>query len=987
MPLLSNEYFDPERLVRSMKEKFDKNHQSFHLDGVKKIIKSLYFDSELGDIEVLNCLREDKRFNEYEYLRSIFSYLFSDEAAQVSSEERLDHLSQISGSHWHEEDTNQIYQQLNEKYSYFQQSTPAHNELFRVLSNSFRTMIVFYGYSRLSYSQCLLTLYSLASSDVTSLFSYLNLSDLWAEQVTNQAHICAYASMALFVDSIETQSVATWYAKISFDLDKLFRTRKNISMHKHDFYFETLSEKLSLSDASQLKDLSGWRRLIKNVGVECFPAFEMASQIERLHESKAPEHLEQAERLLATIVYHHGEKDPELAYLCYKEEISDDRFSVCLNYIQSGWPKKNRDYLPECHIQKHGFHFLKMRRDDKRTLFLGDLTHNCMSLGGDANGGIYSVRDAVERENNGFYVLLDKNKKIIGMCYAWMSRAGNLCIDSIEILRHSIKESDLFEILTLFSEKVLETHPHIQRVNLGSRSPGQRHFDDIPYKYAAILEIMREGFAHRDSSRQYCVKSRAVRDGDQAILDEFLWYKSHDFSACVVYLYEQFHATNQNFISELKQLLEDYPELTTQLTPKNIERFFSFSSALCLSDLKPLSPDDFQHMSAELRKNIPTARLAFWNDDLALVNVLNLISKEDIFPLLGRNQRGAYKLLEASLPSSEAFAAILSAYPVNKRADVLLETLNLKAQDEFTVRLINYPETLLAAIILLPAESHFRLCQISVIHKALIKLSQNPILLKKYVSSVDPETGLRMLTSMRPNGDSMLHAAMQSPETVEIVLNAIPLNQRKWALHQQYTVFDKTPLETAIEYPGSVYRILSCLPDPLEDVLFKSKNGDTLLHCAVHHAQSMKDILLFIPDEKRLEILSLKGAQGETVLERALRYPLSGALEELFASLPEKQRLSALIQRDKQGGTVLHRLVAYPKLMIHLIQYLPDKQQTAVLNVTNQAGEMPFDGCKDLEFISSIEDEQLRQKLMKWALKKLFTATDTDKQNSPQSRQ
>jgi hypothetical protein len=227
-------------------------------------------------------------------------------------------------------------------------------------------------------------------------------------------------------------------------MDRLIRTFSNRETRP---YHEALLTHLTLPHASDIQDRAGWIGLIQKYGVKAFPAFAAAKKIEAKNFNKAPKDIDQAKSLLAMCSYTRFNEDTDFAVICNKYQITESTFDRCLDYMKSGWPKKTGDNIPSVTIQQENFTWSKLPVDDKRALIIGQITDCCQSIGGDSE---QCVKDYVSLPNNGLYILKDKNK-IIGQAYVWLSKAGNLCMDSVECLTNSIFNDKLKNLLNEFA--------------------------------------------------------------------------------------------------------------------------------------------------------------------------------------------------------------------------------------------------------------------------------------------------------------------------------------------------------------------------------------------------------------------------------------------------------------------------------------------------------------------------------------------------------
>ncbi|MDA1172433.1 MAG: hypothetical protein O3B28_08605, partial [Proteobacteria bacterium] len=633
MTLLSNEYFNAEWLPDVLLTNIESDR--FYFQSVHKTIKSLYFDTTaLSNEEVQNLLASDERFTVYEDLKELLLYLMS-VTAETSHEDITTHLNGFKTAHQGTAlDTSKAkseFGQLNANYGYFLPDDPDTEALFMMLSKASRARIIFIEKNN--------------------------------TPADTMAYEYAYKMMALCVDDIVNKTPAAWFQQISQDLDKLTRT---LIDRKHCPYHEVLLTHLALPEASTVRDRRGWMKLIKTDGVRVFQAFGMSSQIEKKNAGAAPKNLTEAKTLLALCSYPRGAEDPEFAALCHKYRVSDARFNRSLDYIQEGWPKKIADNLPEVRVQAGKFTLSKLPVEDKRALIIGDITDCCQSIGGDSE---QCVKESVSLSGNGIYIIQDRSK-IIGQAYAWRSDAGNLCLDSIECLTHSIGNESLKQLLAAFATAVFVEAPSIKRVTLGA---GGKTPENLYHEATPIPESIRQGYFYGDASRQYCIDKRPLplTEQQQAAWDEKLASCPHTFQECMNYLCGHIEDGTQA-ISTLFLLLEKHPELIDQVSPANIQRFLFYSQSPAFEDLIPIDIETIKALPEAEQQKLSAARLVWNKKNLdELLEVLPFIHPSERLRAL--QNKGATPLLHLAAGNPESLRSILALLPEETRLEAVKE--------------------------------------------------------------------------------------------------------------------------------------------------------------------------------------------------------------------------------------------------------------------------------------------------------------------------
>ena len=236
--------------------------------------------------------------------------------------------------------------------------------------------------------------------------------------------------------------------------------------------------------------------------------------------------LDEVSSLRGKLYYSRFDENPDFSLICRHYRMPESLFNRCLDLIPD---RKKKDNLPDITIDgstlsntlKDCSHYVltKLPIDDPRAFILGTITNCCQSIGGNSEA---CVIDGWRRENNGFYVLLerkknsppnspvknsagiinDKNFDIVGQAYAWKSINGNLVFDSWENLRPLSDDTIAVAMLTAFAEQAVTVPEHgIFQVTIGRGGRTPRELL-IPTNSVPVAEIMLEGNQYGDSKSQ-----------------------------------------------------------------------------------------------------------------------------------------------------------------------------------------------------------------------------------------------------------------------------------------------------------------------------------------------------------------------------------------------------------------------------------------------------------------------------------------------------
>ncbi|HJD66631.1 MAG TPA: hypothetical protein LFV91_06370 [Rickettsia endosymbiont of Bembidion nr. Transversale] len=310
----------------------------------------------------------------------------------------------------------------------------------------------------------------------------------------------------------------------------------------------------SLPENKEHVTLKKWQGLISKHGKEAMKLFAVSDEIEEKKAGDtgihlAPENLQDAIFLQTQLTYERADEYPELAKLALKYKLSEEDFNQCLEIERQ---KKSFDNLPDITIHGKdldykldsstslkGYHLVKLPINDPRAYILGHIVQDCQSIGGHSER---CVIDGITRENNGFYVLLKsknsakpnaeiftsdgkidyQNFDIVGQAYAWLSKLGNLVLDSWENLRNEKEDEDeeeendedeiedeeeakslnddkvIVPLLKEFAKQVCNT-TNINRVTVGLGGKTPEKFKEIETEFP---ETILEGYDYGDATDQ-----------------------------------------------------------------------------------------------------------------------------------------------------------------------------------------------------------------------------------------------------------------------------------------------------------------------------------------------------------------------------------------------------------------------------------------------------------------------------------------------------
>ena len=559
------------------------------------------------------------------------------------------------------------------------------------------------------------------------------------------------------------------------------------------------------------------------------------------------------------------------------------------------------------------------------------------------------MKDAVERSENGLYVLLqhkrgdknappyhengsvnDENYKIIGQSYAWKSKTGNLCLDSIECLKASIPNDTLRQILTDFATQVIENDSTIHRVTLGA---GGKTPYGVFTEVLDLPEAIRQGQFYGDATNQYLLAKRehlSAAEVKEAAVDDFLMKIriNERNSKVICYLFE--HLPNKlQAVNELRALLKENPKLLSQLDKYALFRFFIYSDKLppVLSDLKPIN------LNATTSHSLASLLWQEKNVD-EFVKIIPYIPKERLLEVVndmdyahGKAELGRSILQEAA-DNPEAFNVILKALealPEEQRCDAITK-MN---QERMTVLSFAHGNALKVVLEILPLEQ--RLAAVKNRYKTVDVNLNRPDDLKIILEALPPEQRFDFIKETS-YGITLLRSAVDRPIALKVILEALSKEQRLDAVKEK----DKYGLSVfhfAATHPEALKAIFDALP---QEQCLDAENKRTILYFAATHPEALALILELYPHDQRLAAVTEKAGSRGSVLHQAATYP--EVLKAIFEALPQEQRLDAVKEKDSDGFSVLHRAATHPEALKAILEALPQEQRLAAVKEKDVRG-------------------------------------------------
>ena len=376
----------------------------------------------------------------------------------------------------------------------------------------------------------------------------------------------AYNMLALFGDGTIAGTIKNWEDCLlanSKESSKVTMESLSIPLPTYTVQADQVT---GISEGKAL-NLEQWRKsfcLFGNAALKVFGGNGRfaTNYMQRINKEKfAPTTKEELEAC-KTATYERSLDNPKLAEQYKKINVPEAMFNTAIDYIRSippadstrmEIPEKAHDNIPNVSVKiSDQLYMVKLPSNDPRSLVLGHITNCCQSINGHSSE---CVKDGVTLPNSGFYVFVElsdtqkkqiqkldaqqktdkvdpnspeetkklndiltgQDAKIIGQSYGWISKEGNLVLDSLEILtshRHKLKIQDTFK---QFGEVIAQS-ANIKQINIGSGGQTvdtlRADFEDPTY-FISSRDKMIEGTQYYDSLSQYIMsldrESRAAR--------------------------------------------------------------------------------------------------------------------------------------------------------------------------------------------------------------------------------------------------------------------------------------------------------------------------------------------------------------------------------------------------------------------------------------------------------------------------------------------
>ena len=885
------------------------------INSIKGCIKKIYFEGMDEQAIKDALLPQSAPFNPaYRVLQQVLSIIFSG----IALEAMITEITALpAGEDWtpNADTLARNYERLQQQHGYFQAAdkTEGLQLLFKALVSACRKITVLIEKNN--------------TPQDTMAYDY------------------AYKLMAILVD--ENKPLPS-FNDLSKKIKNLLAPKdKAPEINAKPFHDALLDLKLP----DKAHDKAGWMALINKEGAKILPFFAMVIKLEEKTNHKAPKTIGEAKNAAASLLYNRYSDDEEFSRLCYDYKVPEETFNAGLDFIGKPpiWPKKQTDFLPDVLIEatSSNYAWTKLPTDDKRGLILGKITDCCQSIG-DHSG--QCVQDAASLNGSGLYVLLKRKKsstsscktsngsinygdfQIIGQSYAWISKTGNLCLDSVECLRGSITTEQLKEILIAFAEKALESNPAIKRVTLGMGGKTPQGLFPIE---TPLPEAISEGLFYGDASRQYLIARQPSRLTEEQIQVLNSRYQTPWIDR-LLYLAEHVDNTT-DFPERIVSLLAKNPSLAQTFSTNDLFTLLRFTKSPTINDLEPVN------WTEVLPLGLSTAQLMWQADtlDKKIIALAYIPSQDRIAAVKDKDHHGN-TILHLAGDNPESIKTILELYPESDRVSAVKEkdyygstVLHLATENPESLKIILalYPEyDRLAA---LKAQGRYGK---AVLHRAVKKNES----LKAILESLPEHDRLAAVKEKDYFGNTILHLATQNPESLKTLLELYPESDR-FAAVKEIDRYGNNVLHLAAKIPESLKVILESLPegDRLTAVKEIDRDGDTILYLAAKNPLLIRAILALMPESDRLTAVKEKGRYGHTALQLVAENPeLFKAILEL---LPETDRLAAL----NDSHIILHLAAKKPKLFKAMLELLPESDRLAAVN------EKDIDGHTVLHLVAA----------------------------------
>lgn len=905
----------------------------FRYDSLFKYIhlknKKINFDKRPTDAQIIEILDLDTRFNSgYSHLKYVLNVIFSSKNTAGKSD-FLEDIKSFQSCDWDASQAQEHLKTLDAQYGYFRERDDEVLPLFKKLAIACRVIIVFIEQNN--------------TPDDKMAYEY------------------AYKLMALS-NGLSFDEVS----KFTFDM-------MNASNETGNVFHDALLVKLHLPHFDDVNDRIGWLNFIKKYGIVALPRFSIANTIEQKIKEKtqvlrAPQTLQEAKEIEILCQFKRAEEDHEFAVLWKKYRMNDENcFNACLDYMKEapGWPKKDTDFLPyaEDLIIPEGrdiYRWVKLSPSDKHSLILGHITGCCQSINYNAE---QCVKDAVSLSHNGLYVLLkhkqgdvkkiknhdgfinNENFQIIGQAYAWLSKTGSLCFDSIECSNGSISDELLHKTLKIFSQDILDKNPNIYRITLGSGGKTPRGiFGDI----TLTSEIMYEGYSYGDAAQQYCVLARpsSLNLEERDALNSVLTHCPDKFRAHMHYLFD-FIPNKLQAIHELEKLLARDPSLAKNFSHEHLANLIFYSQGT--PSLKDLEPIDDKAILDEL--------LLGYSEKFKELTYF-LCGYSDAEPVIYKKLTNLFNENEASYDKKYTYLDVIEPV-LNDFTKNDIERLQI-LREKSLPRLfcLNSRESIIGTLLLAIDSLHF----------TPARIFGRPIslhILLRVLPYISEELRFEALTMVDEFGSNAL-ICINDLEVFNRIMNALPEKQRLAAgstlLNRALSTIHTDLLKAILMiYPEeSRYDIVrpyldgfykyhpSCFLAMLQVLTTDQINlffdEDILCNWSMYKVffPIIRSIFALLPEGKNAsEIITKTDQYGHSILERSLNEDTIEGYLCCLQFVPIEQRISFLNQRRFWANTIycgdnLNNLAAIssilqPKDFLSVLQQPCEKKTVAIL--------------------------------------------------------
>jgi len=498
----------------------------------------------------------------------------------------------------------------------------------------------------------------------------------------------------------------------------------------------------------------------------------------------------------------------------------------------------------------------------------------------------------------------DKDFKIIGQSYVWISTNGNICLDSIECLTNGISDAALKNIIHDFANILLQNNPGIKFVTVGrGGNTPTGLFDE-----AAIPEIIRQGHAYGDSYAQYCIARTpyTLAKKQRKALDILLQPYPQPFKSCIHYL-SSYLTNTRYFIEQLKKLLQENPSFATDLTPESLKRFLKLNQSPMINDFFPVGFDELKQLNKEERiialRNVSTAQLV-WRETTpdGIARVIPYVPTNERFDVINIKLKGKtllHKALEQHFDSGSYIKPI--SYLSTLVAFNLICFLNA-SNNESRI----FGSLLIIALAIYPTE-YFVLPMWS---DAIFRTS----FFMTILNSLPEEQRFKAVMAQDDDGKTILHHATREHcyasknKLFSTILNSLPKAHRL----EFVMVQNNDDGRTALFYTNVEYQL---------------------------------EILNSLPETQRLKAIMVKDEYHEAMLKFYISDDKINTFIAIFKTLPEHHRLEALL--DTEFSRLKH------DYQIEILKLLPGRQcdkatiEGGRLNIREEVNKTPKLGFFD----------------------------------------